>query len=144
MSSKLTVKLKDLIEKNALSVQGLERKAGLKIHAVRNILTGQTKKPSAETLLAVSKALDCSISDLLDEVRPRNENRETIQEIVFHKIDLLQKIIPDIIEFHQQNTLPLTNCDLMEAIEQIYTYSLKNNNGDYDSNFAKWFLERKL
>ena len=50
-----------------LSIQALERKAGLKSSAVRNILNGTSKNPSVHTLRAIADALDCSILDLLGE-----------------------------------------------------------------------------
>jgi transcriptional regulator with XRE-family HTH domain len=142
MSSKLACKLKGLIEENSLSIQGLEKRAGLKIHAVRNILTGQTKRPSAETLLAVSKALNCSIGELLDEEAPVKENKEKARE--FEDLDLLIKVLTFIVEYYNTNSLPLTNQDLFQLTEQAYSYSIKNNQGLLDEGFAEWLLDREL
>ena len=49
----------------SLNIQSLEKKAGLKISAVRNILNGTSKKPNVFTLYAIAEALSCSILDLL-------------------------------------------------------------------------------
>lgn len=143
MSSKLAFKLKGLIEENSLSVQGLEKKAGLKIHAVRNILTGQTKKPSAETLLAVSKALNCSIGELLDEETPMKEGHDSVKDFQFEKLELLEESLLCVITYHKKHSNSLGNKDLLQATEQIYLYSLKNNGGDLDHQFAEWFLDRE-
>lgn len=143
MSSKLAFKLKELIEENSLSVQGLEKKAGLKIHAVRNILTGQTKKPSAETLLAVSKALNCSIGELLDEEIPTKEKLDSIKDFKFENLKLLEETIEYIITYHKKHSDSLGNKELLQATEQIYLYSVKNNDGSLDHQFAEWFLDRE-
>lgn len=126
-----------------MSVQGLEKKAGLKIHAVRNILTGQTKKPSAETLLAVSKALDCSIGELLGEESLAKEGQETFQDFHFTNLDLLEETLALILSYYKKEGITLLNKDLLGATEQIYQYSEKNNKGLLDRQFAEWFLERK-
>lgn len=40
---------------NNLSVAQLGKLAGLKIHAVRNVLKGRIKRPNAENLMAIDK-----------------------------------------------------------------------------------------
>ena len=46
------------------------------MNAVRHILSGQTKRPNAETILALSKVLGCTIGELLDEEKPASINKE--------------------------------------------------------------------
>ena len=58
-----------------LSIAGLERKAGLKINVARNIIAGYSKKPSAETLHAIAKALGCSVDNLLSRNSQNNNNQ---------------------------------------------------------------------
>ena len=142
MSSKLTLKLKGLIEEQSLSIQGLEKKAGLKIHAVRNILTGQTKRPSAETLLAVSRVLNCSIGELLDEETPAKKNHPNVTE--FENLDLLMKVLIFIVSYYKNHSEPLTNQVLFQVADQIYSYSFKNNKGLLDERFAQWLLDREI
>lgn len=144
MEHDLALKIKDLINKNNLSVQGLEKKAGLKINAVRNILSGQSKNPQAKTLLAVSKALDCSISDLLEEDLPFKKDKKSVDEIEFENFDLLEKILIYIITFHKTRSASLTTRQLMKGAQEIYLYCLKHNKGVFEKNFSEWFLEKEI
>ena len=48
-----------------LTFYELQKKAGLKPHAVQNILRGKSQKPSAELLQAIARELGCTIEDLL-------------------------------------------------------------------------------
>lgn len=50
---------------NDFSIMQLEAKAGVKPHAVRNILTGKSKSPIAVSLQAIADVLGCSVKDLL-------------------------------------------------------------------------------
>lgn len=143
MSSKLVFKLKDFIEEHDFSVQGLEKKAGVKIHAVRNILTGQTKKPSAETVYAVSKALKCTVEELLGEAPPEQPPLKKGKEVEFQDLELLEHVLSFVLDFFKHNPLPLMGQGFLEAVQQIYIYSTKNNDGSFDAKFAEWFLERK-
>lgn len=47
-----------------LSILMLEREAGLKNHAVRNILRGKSKRPSADILQAIADVLGCTVKEL--------------------------------------------------------------------------------
>jgi len=141
MSGSLAHKIKGLIDSKDLSVQGLEKKAGLKINAVRNILTGHSKKPSAETLLAVAKALDCSISDLLEEESP-HKRKEAFKDMKFSNHTLLSNITTYIIKVYGNHGEDLSSRELMTASQEIYTYSCENNNGVFDEKFAKWLLDK--
>lgn len=67
LQNQITIRMKA----KALSIAVLEREAGLKINAVRDILSGQSRKPSAETLQAIANGLECSVRDLLDKEMPR-------------------------------------------------------------------------
>ena len=63
----LKEKIIERMEAKNLSIAKLERRAGLKIHSVRNILKERIKKPSAQTLQAIAQALECSIIDLMSD-----------------------------------------------------------------------------
>ncbi len=144
MNKALALKIKGLIEENNLSVQGLEKKAGLKINAVRNILTGHSKKPSAETLLAVAKALNCSISDLLGEVSQDQNISSNIEKVVFKNHDLLSEIAVYIISEFKKSKEVVAALDLINLTQEIYKYSSENNDNQLDQRFASWLLSKHL
>ena len=73
MGSALKEKITERMEAKNLSIAELERRAGLSIHSVRNILKGRIKKPSAQSLQAIAEALECSIVDLMNASAPIGE-----------------------------------------------------------------------
>ena len=57
MATALKEKIIERMEAKNFSIAELERRAGLSIHSVRNILKGRIKKPSAQSLQAISETL---------------------------------------------------------------------------------------
>src|SRR5580704_11655886 len=74
MASYLQEQIQTRMDAKKLSIYALEKKAGLKRSAARNILQGFSKKPSAEALKAIASVLDCTVDDL---VGPVNESYST-------------------------------------------------------------------
>jgi transcriptional regulator with XRE-family HTH domain len=50
----------------------LEKKAGLKMSAVRNILTGKSNNPGIEVLSAIARLLGCSVDELTGETKSQS------------------------------------------------------------------------
>jgi transcriptional regulator with XRE-family HTH domain len=145
MTQGLALKLKNLIEEKNFSVQGLEKKAGLKINAVRNILTGHSKKPSADLVMAVAKALDYPVGDLLgEEASLAQENALVLKNICFPCHTLLSDTLVLIVKMYAQNKEDVNAQDLMSMTQEIYQYSQENNKGNLDEKFAKWLLNKRF
>ena len=144
MGSNLANKIKTIIDENHLSVLGLEKKAGLKTNAIRSILTGHSKKPSAETLLAISRALGCSIGELLDEDSEKKPENKLRQKMFIAHIELLRQVVNYSIDFYLKHKIDLTNVDFFDEIMQIYLYSVRDDRNEFDEKFADWLLEKKL
>jgi transcriptional regulator with XRE-family HTH domain len=144
MSSNLSLKIRSLIEEKNLSVQGLEKKSGLKLNAVRNILIGHSKKPSAETLLAISRALGCSIGELLDEEISQKHSKNVLQEFDFKNVDLFEKVTLYLIDFYRNNDIVIENIKFHEDLLHVYKYLEENNKSVFDERFCKWYLMRDL
>jgi len=94
MATALQMKIQGYLDQNHLSMKGLERKAGVKVNTVRNILRGQSKRPSGETLQALAKILGCTIFDLLRDPQESPETRQTdraetgLQKMIRHYMDM--------------------------------------------------------
>lgn len=141
MSANLASNIKRLLDESRLSVMGLEKKAGLKTNAVRNILSGHTKKPSAETVLAISRALGCSLSQIIEDDR---EHQSALEEMGFENVALFKSTVLYFLDFYEKNALIATNTVFIESIHHIYKYLSDNNKGQFDERFADWFLSRQL
>lgn len=149
--SGLQSKLKDLIHDQRIGVAELERKAGLKVSAVRNILSGQSKNPSAETLLALSKALGCSMEDLMDasklEITQNSPTPDAIRKYpVVKDYALMHKTTETVIKLVEENFRDknLTVKDMAEFFSEVYLYSLKNSAPEVDLKFADWVISQRI
>ncbi len=59
--------LKQKMEQEGITAYALEKRAGLKPSAVNNIIYGKSKNPSITVLKAISRALNCTVADLIGE-----------------------------------------------------------------------------
>jgi len=141
MGSDLALKIKQLIDEQNISVFGLEKKAGLKMNAVRHILSGQTKRPSAETILAISRALGCSIGQLIGDEK---EEKNFLKDIEFENEELFRSIFLFSLDFFKEKNVTLSSRLLFESIQNIYVYLNESNNGEFDEKFADWVLSKKI
>ena len=146
MTHNLAQKIRALIEEKNMSVQGVEKKAGLSINAVRSILTGQSKKPSAEHLLAISRVLGCTIGELLGEepAYTPTSGRE-MEDFLFENKMLASEILLFMGGFFKNNLgHDLSTSKIAQSMQSIYTYCMDTNEGTFDARFAKWFLTRDV
>lgn len=144
MSSNLAYKIKRLAHSQSLSIMALEKKSGLKNGSIRNIVSGHSKKPSAEHLLAICKVLGCSIGELLDEDLALKNQEKPFPDIIFQQKDLLHQTINHVLNFMKKNNITIKNKELYEAVEKIYLYIERKNNNEFDSEFADWYLEDRF
>lgn len=147
----LQIKLQYLLNEKKLSPAEVERKAGLKMSAVRNILTGQSKKPSGETLYFISRVLGVSVDELLD-----TENMERTQNMPSTEIERNTPAVTDL-DFYQlvnekiiglikknYSDKAFTSTELAHFAKEVHSYSLKNTYPVVDEKFADWIISQRL
>lgn len=141
MNSNLARKIKELAHQKHLSIMALEREAGLKLGSVRNIVSGQSKKPSAELVYAISKALGCSVGQLIGD---EQEEKNVLADIEFENEELFKRTFLFSIDFFQEKNVTLSSRLLFDSIQNIYVYLNESNNGEFDEKFADWVLSKKI
>lgn len=138
--SPLQMQLKKRLQDNGLSANALEKRAGLKPSAVQNILQGKSKHPTAVLLQAISKELNCSVSDLLDQ------NQSEKQEKPIEKVNWNSKLYVEAIQLVEdllsKEKIEVTKEVVLKYADEIYRYSLKE--GNLDHRFAQWLIEQYL
>lgn len=125
------------IEARRLPVSKLERMAGLKPNAVRNILSGASRNPSASTLLAIVKHLNCTVEELIQETKPRGASEESAN------FDLLTRCCELINQTCQCLGVHLPLSGAMTILSETYTYAQKKG-ASPDVPFIEWLLERSI
>jgi transcriptional regulator with XRE-family HTH domain len=130
-----------------ISIVELEAKAKLKTHAVRNILRGKSKSPSAVNLQAIADALGCSVKDLLTTPEVLEESPPLSLEEVLHgkytaydKQGLFPEVVKTVNEYVQKQKKDLTIDQFLTSVKEIYLHSLQKDPKKVDRDFAKWFM----
>ena len=86
MSTQIARQISARLRAKNISFYELEKKAGLRPHAVQNILRGRSKKPSGELLQAIAQELGCTVEDLL-----QSQKTNYTDEITHSKKELLNQ-----------------------------------------------------
>ncbi|OJW55225.1 MAG: hypothetical protein BGO67_00520 [Alphaproteobacteria bacterium 41-28] len=140
MSTALQMRLKHLMQEKNLRTSDLEKLAGLKMSAVRNIMLGKTKHPKAETLRAIAEVLGCSISDLLGKETQKEEANASPK--VVHP-QLLLEAAQSLVSLLEQEGADLTLDQACLIIKETYAYSTQNESKKVDHQFAKWLFSKQ-
>jgi transcriptional regulator with XRE-family HTH domain len=144
----LKQKIREKLDEHSLSVAALEKKAGLRMSAVRNILRGQTKKPSAYTLKKIAMALNCEINDLLEEEHPLDNNERFDKEerqkklLKFEEPELLREIVETVLNLLEPYHQDITIDQVLKIIKESYAYSAKTESKKIDHRFVEWMVEK--
>lgn len=142
MATFLQTRLKQLMQEKSLTTSDLEKLAGLKISAVRNILLGRTKRPKAETLQAIVEVLGCTIGELLGKELPPAQ--ETIPDsLPLEHRGLLLEATQSLINLLEKEGKSITLDQAWLVIKETYTYAVQQDPKVIEERFVKWLLSKQ-
>ena len=122
-----------------LSASALEKKAHLKRGIISSITRGISSNPSAQTLIALSKTLGCSIDELLHDTNltldPSSDTDPFDSKLFIDAANILHNLITI-----QNKSLPVVQAIAM--IKEVYLYSKNKNISSIDTDFAKWLIHK--
>jgi transcriptional regulator with XRE-family HTH domain len=147
MSLKLVQQIEARMKAQNFSVMGLETKAGLKPHAVRNILIGKSKRPSAVNLQAIADTLGCSIKELLSEPPISQEDaagfsRNDILKMKYSELsnhDLMSEVVKIVDSLLRKKNVTIDQ--FFVCLQEVYLQSIQKDPGAVDVEFANWFVD---
>jgi transcriptional regulator with XRE-family HTH domain len=127
-----------LLKSQFLTIKDLEVKAGLKEKTVWYFLRGKTQVPKIDTLVAISKALNCSL-----------------EEIVFGKKDVItlsskkSKLLFDsslkrIMNFLKGCDVEASTDEIFKSSIELYMYCLESDLSEIDEKFAEYLLKKNF
>lgn len=123
-----------------LNARELERRAGLKISAVRNILSGQSKNPGIEVIAAIAKLLNCSTDELLGIEQSKSEAPK--QKIIsVWDYNLYENCLKEVHSYLQSKSLKTQAEQILFFIREAYIYSLEGKDKKADLRFIKWIID---
>lgn len=138
------------MEEKNLSIAELERRAGLSIHSVRNILKGRIKKPSAQSLQAIAEALECSIIDLMNDgahssvMLPHELERKYKKSPLLECPDLMVDCASTVLKLVTEASHKITVDEFLDIVRKVYFYSSKEEPRTLDMRFTEWLIESQL
>lgn len=146
MSTSIAKQISVRMKAKNLSTLILEREAGLKTHAVRNILRGKTKRPRADILQAVSNVLGCTVNDLLEnqDIFEEEEGVESKNELLTTSYTypiLYLETVKFVNETLHQKKREVTVQQAFTCFEEIYFHSLQKDSSKVDKDFGEWWIE---
>jgi transcriptional regulator with XRE-family HTH domain len=146
MSTALAKQISVRMKAKKLSVFALEKEAGLKTHAVRNILRGGSKRPSADILQAVSDVLGCTVKDLLtnQEIFQEEDLSESNDErlnMTYTYPALYMETVQFVNEALKQKGKTATVKQALTCFEEIYFTSAQKDPSKVDKDFGEWWID---
>lgn len=146
MSTALAKQIAVRMKAKNFSILTLEREAGLKTHAVRNILRGKSKSPSVDIVHAVSEALGCTVKDLLqneelfqEEELTESKNEKLNEPYAYPKLYL--ETVQFVNETLQQEGHTITVQQALTCFEEIYFHSSQKDPTKVDKEFGEWWID---
>lgn len=146
MSTQVAKQISVRMKAKNLSILMLEREAGLKSHAVRNIVRGNSKRPSADVLQAIADVLGCTVKDLLQnqEIFQEEDISESKNERLndaYEHSDLYMDTVKFVNETLKQKNKKVTVQQALTCFEEIYFHSCQKDSSKVDKQFAEWWID---
>lgn len=148
--SALRTRLKHKLTEAGISVNALEKQAGLKRSAVQNIIHGKSKKPSADILFAITKVLGCPIQELLGQPSKSIASTKatmieptSVIEGIFNS-GLYAQAATSAAEVFRNRFFQPTRTQALDFILEIYHYSTKSGKEAIDEHFAEWLFDKSF
>jgi transcriptional regulator with XRE-family HTH domain len=151
MSSYLQEQIKERMGAKNLTIYALEKKAGLNRSAVRNILQGFSKKPSADILKSIATVLECTLDDLVgsnevssEVLKSTSRTPTNIRETHMWKETLFFDAVKTISHLIAEKSLVLKLDQVTGLINEAYKYSISKNSDHVDQDFCKWLVNKSF
>lgn len=146
MSTAIAKQISVRMKAKNLSILTLEREAGLKTHAVRNILRGRSKRPAADILQAVSDVLGCTVKDLLTnqeifQEEDFSESKDERLNMTYKHPALYLETVQFVHEILQQKGQTATAKQAFTCFEEIYFHSAQKDPSKVDTEFGEWWID---
>ena len=134
------------MEDKNLTASELEKKAGLKMSAVRNILTGKSNNPGIEVLSAIARLLSCSVDELIGETKSQSyistiADLNKIKLTHAWNLELYQDCLNAIQHQIQIKNFKPTMEQILFFVKEAYIYSLEGKENKADMRFTKWIVD---
>ena len=143
----LKQQIKSRTEAMGSNIRALERKAGLNVGTVNNIISGASTNPTAETLMSLANAFDCSIDELLGR-KSKPQDKHIVIPTEFQSFKWSKKLFSAIfIALNNEldnRKINIGSDKALAIIQEVYLYSLKKGRDSVDDSLIEWVLDKSL
>lgn len=130
--------IKTLITRNKYTATQVEELAGLNKGNISSILSGRSKKPSAELLLSISKVFGVTVEDLFEQ------KEINFEHLISKEVSLYSDIVMYLKEQIKLNDIKLHYKEFTSIIDEIYEYFSSSQDYNIDKKFINWYLKQKF
>lgn len=117
---------------------------GVSHENIKKIVSGATKNPGIDTVVAIAKRLNISIDELVG-YQPTNKKRATLLSTdLMLNIKLLESTIIYILSYIKEQNLSPNMGMIINIFDDIYHYSHAKNLDHPHDKFATWILKSTL
>lgn len=109
-----------LIDKRELSIPMLARKSGLRVSTIQNLIYDRVKNPTISVLQAISKALDCPLSELIAD-------SDDLTLLTDWNAPLFYECIDNTVQSLRKNNTEVSYNTFQNIVRELYLYSSKEN-----------------
>jgi len=131
--------IESLISQKNYRVSKVEELAGIKHGNLSNILTGRSKKPSAEILLSIANVFGVTVEELF-----KNKAIQPSKYLTKEELNLFLNIITYLSNQIESKKIPIYYKDFIFMINEVYEYSSSNGDNQIDNKFIDWYLKQKF
>ena len=133
--SALKEKIITFIKNKDLNPSSFCKNTNLSPAAIHNILNAEVPNPTIETVLEISKVMNCSLDDLFDQ------NYTPRDPLKLDNTELLKSVCITICNDNAIHGKSFS--EFFKAIKDVYAYCSTNNLKTSDKNFVSWYLQNK-
>ncbi len=131
--------IESLISQKNYRVSKVEELAGIKHGNLSNILSGRSKKPSAEILLSIANVFGVTIEELF-----KNKAIQPSKYLTKEELNLFLNIITYLNNQIDSKELNIYYQDFIFMVNEVYEYSSSNEDKEIDNKFIDWYLKQKF
>ena len=140
MTTSLQNQIRKRLESKNLTISALEKKAGLGQNAIRGILSGTVQNPGVNTLQAISRVLECSLNDLLEE---EVESSPILPKKSYDwNLSLFIEACQVVDAYIKENNIKITPEKIIKITWEVYTFSISETPSKIDPKFCDWIFNR--
>ena len=132
--------IESLLSEKQYRVSKVEELAGLKHGNLSNILSGRSKKPSAEILLSISRVFGVTIEDLFK----KTDNIIASSPLQLQQLNLFSEIVSYLNYLIELNNISILYSDYISMIQEVFEYISNSHEYEIDKKFIDWYIKHKF